>query len=139
MLLKITVGLVCLAAVLTGLYIPLPVTAQQEVVLTMASWRPDDVEQMNHILARFHEAYPTITIKFIPTNPPEYNDVLHSQLESGTAPDLLYLRSYAVSRSLFEEGYLEPLADLGGLQDNFTPEMRAPWATDAGEPYGVPF
>ena len=45
--------------------------ASGEVVeLTMGSWRVDDVEQMNAILAKFSEENPNIKIKFDPTNPP---------------------------------------------------------------------
>ena len=111
----------------------------QEVALTMGSWRTEDVQQMNRILSRFHAQHPAITIKFDPTVATEYNAVLRAQLEMGTAPDLFYLRSYATSRQLFDKGYLEPLNDLPGLQDNFTPAMLAPWATDDGLAYGVPF
>ncbi len=118
---------------------PKPTEPPKAVVLTMGSWRTDDVEQMNRILARFHARYPNITIKFTPTNAPDYNAVLEAQLKGGTAPDLFYLRSYAVSRKLYEQGYLEPLDTLAGLKENFTPAMRAPWATDDGKPYGVPF
>lgn len=116
-----------------------PTSPSKDVVLTMGSWRPDDVEQMNRILAAFHDQYPNITVEFTSINPPEYNEVLETQLKGGTAPDLFYLRSYAVSRGLFEQGFLEPLGDLPGLNENFSPEMRAPWATDDGQPYGVPF
>ena len=116
-----------------------PTELPREVVLTMGSWRPDDVEQMNHILARFHEEYPNITVRHDPTNPPEYNAVLETQLEAGTAPDLFYLRSYSTSRMQYEQGYLEPLGDLPGLNENFDPAMLAAWATDDGVPYGVPF
>jgi len=115
------------------------VMAQDVVELTMGSWRVDDVAQMQVILDKFSEAHPNIKITFDPTNPPDYNATLRTQLEGGTAPDLFYLRSYATSRQLFEEGYLEPLSDLPGLMENFTPEARAPWATDDGVPYGVPF
>lgn len=111
----------------------------KQVVLTMGSWRTDDVEQMNRILARFNQKFPNITIKYAPTNPTEYNAVLAAQLKAGNAPDLFYLRSYAVSRGLYEQGYLEPLDSLPGLKENFDPAMRAPWATDDGKPYGVPF
>lgn len=52
---------------------------------------------------------------------------------------MFYLRSFSTSRQLFEAGYLATLDDLTGLQDNFTPAARAPWATDDGRPYGVPF
>lgn len=118
---------------------PAPTDSPAAVVLTMGSWRPDDVEQMNHILAQFHEQYPNITIQFEPTNAPEYNAVLEAQLRDGTAPDLFYLRSYAVSRSLYEQGYLESLDNQATLQENFTPDMLVPWSTDDGKPYGVPF
>ena len=116
-----------------------PPIPPKEVVLTMGSWRPDDVEQMNNILAAFHEQHPSITVQFIPTDPPEYNAVLEAQLSGKSAPDLFYLRSYAVSRSLFEQEYLEPLSDLPGLKENFDSAMLAPWSTDDGSPYGVPF
>ncbi len=116
-----------------------PALAQEEVTLTMGSWRVDDVAQMEQILAAFHEAHPNITIQFDPTNPPDYNATLRTQLEGGTGPDLFYLRSYTTSRQLFEEGFLEPLGDLPGLMENFTEAARAPWATDDGLPYGVPF
>jgi raffinose/stachyose/melibiose transport system substrate-binding protein len=117
-----------------------PAVAQQKAItLTMGSWRPDDVEQMNRILAKFHEKYPTISVTFSATNPPDYNAVLAAQLQGGSAPDLFYLRSYATSRQLFEQGYLEPLDTLPGLKENFSPAMLAPWATDDGKPYGVPF
>ena len=107
---------------------PTPTEQPAEVVLTMGSWRADDVEQMNHILARFHVRYPNITVKFDPIPASQYDAALEAQLEGGTAPDLFYLRSYAVSQSLFEGGYLEPLDDLPGLQESFSPDMLAPWA-----------
>jgi raffinose/stachyose/melibiose transport system substrate-binding protein len=112
--------------------------AGEAVELTMGSWRTDDVAQMETILAAFHTAYPNITVKFDPTNPPDYNATLRTQLEGGTGPDLMYLRSFATSRQLFDEGFLEPLAGLPGLDENFTKEAQGPWATDDGAPYGLP-
>lgn len=133
--------LVIVALALTSLLaLSVGALAQDELItLTMGSWRVDDVAQMQVILDAFHAQYPNIRIIFDPTNPPDYNATLRTQLEGGTAPDLFYLRSYATSRQLFEEGFLEPLGDLPGLMENFTPEARAPWATDDGLPYGVPF
>ena len=98
----------------------------EAVELTMGSWRTDDVEQMNTILAKFHEENPNITVKFDPTNPPDYNATLRTQLEGGTGPDLFYLRSFATSRQLFDEGFLEPLADLPGLEENYTRRIARP-------------
>jgi raffinose/stachyose/melibiose transport system substrate-binding protein len=118
---------------------PTPTEQPKAVVLTMGSWRTDDVEQMNHILAAFHKRYPGITVKFDPVPATQYDEALEAQLAGGTAPDLFYLRSFAVSQGLFEQGYLASLADLPGLKERFAPDMRAPWATDDGDPYGVPF
>ena len=111
----------------------------EKVSLVMGSWRTDDVKQMEAIIAKFNETYPDIEIKFDPTNPPDYNATLRTQLEGGTGPDLLYLRSYATSRQLFADGFLESIADLPGLKESFTDAARLPWATDDGASYGVPF
>ena len=105
----------------------------------MGAWRTDDVEQMVRILGKFHERYPDISVKYDPTSAPEYNAALQAQLTDNTGPDLFYLRSFATSRQLFEQGYLEPLDTLPGLKENFAPAMRAPWATDDGRLYGVPY
>lgn len=115
-----------------------PAAEGEAVTLTMGSWRVDDVEQMNTIFDAFNEAYPNITIEFDPTNPPEYNAALRTQLEAGTAPDLFYLRSFATSRQLFEEGFVEPLDDLPGLTENFSEDALGAWSTEDGQPYGVP-
>lgn len=114
-------------------------TPTKIITITMGSWRTDDVEQMNRILARFHELHPNIVVSYQATQAQDYDRVLRTQLENGTAPDIFYLRSYSVSRQLYEAGYLAPLADLPGLKENFAPEMLAPWSTDDGIPYGVPF
>jgi raffinose/stachyose/melibiose transport system substrate-binding protein len=117
----------------------LAATPVREVVLTLGSWRPEDVEQMTQILAKFHAEYPSITIKFDPTSAPDYDAALDAQLKAGTGPDLMYLRSFSVSRNLFNQGFLEPLNDISGVKDHFQSAMLAPWATDDGVVYGVPF
>jgi raffinose/stachyose/melibiose transport system substrate-binding protein len=116
-----------------------PAPAGEAVSLTMGSWRVDDVAQLEAIIAEFNKTHPNITIKFDPTNPPDFNATLRTQLEGGTGPDLFYLRSFATSRQLFEEGFIEPLADLPGLKENFTEASMVPWSAADGTPYGVPF
>ena len=85
----------------------------EEVTLTMGSWRSDDVEQMETLLAAFHEEHPNITVSFEPTIPTEYDAALRTGLETGNAPDLFYVRSYASGRALYDEGFISPLTDLG--------------------------
>lgn len=112
---------------------------ERTVTLVMGSWRTDDVEQMNRILAKFHESHPNITIQYDPTIATEYDAALLAQLEAGTGPDLFYLRSYAISRTLYDKGYLLSLDTVPGLKENFSSQMRAPWATNEGISYGMPY
>jgi len=136
---KIVVLSLLLALVLLGSYAPRSTSAQDDVTLTMGSWRVDDVTQMEAVLAAFHEAYPNITIQFDPTNPPDYNATLQSQFETGTAPDLMYVRSFATGRGLFDQGFIADITDLPGLKENFTADSMAAWTTEDGKTYAVPF
>ena len=110
-----------------------------KVTLTMGSWRVDDVEQVNKLLAAFTKKNPNIVIKFNPTNPPDYNAVLRTQLTGGTGPDLMYLRSFKVAQDLFSDGFLAPITVLKGLKENYTVGSLSPWTTDKGVTFGVPF
>lgn len=113
--------------------------AKEEVTLTLGSWRTDDVEQMNNLLAAYKDVAPHVTIEFQPTNPPDYNATLRLQLDSGTGPDLMYARSYATGIELFEAGYFADCSDIPGLKDNFTASNLAPWQTEDGKMFAVPF
>lgn len=112
--------------------------AAEKVTLTLGSWRVDDVAAWTVITEEFNKEFPNITVKFDPTNPPDYNATLRTQLETGTGPDLFFVRSFATGRELFDAGYIATLKDLPGITNNFTEASRAPWATETGEPYAVP-
>lgn len=108
----------------------------QDTTLTMGSWRADDVEQMNALFDVYKEAT-GVQIDFQPTNPTDYNATLRLQLESGTAPDLMYVRSYATGADLYDNGYLAKINDLPGLADAITEQNLAPWTTN-GDTFAVP-
>jgi len=110
----------------------------RQIILTLGSWRKDDVEQINYILNKFNEKYPHIVIKFDPTSPSEYNDVIETQLKSDTAPDMFYLRSFSHSRKFFNKGYLATLNTLPGIKKSFPSHMLDAWSTNDGDIYGVP-
>jgi raffinose/stachyose/melibiose transport system substrate-binding protein len=111
----------------------------ETVELTLGSWRADDVEQMNALLAEYKTVAPNVNITFQPTNPPDYNATLRVQLEGGTGPDLMYARSYAAGEELFNDGYFADVTDIPGLMDNFTPTNLSPWQTADGKMFAVPF
>lgn len=110
----------------------------ETVELTMGSWRTDDVEQMNALLAEYKKVAPNVTITFQPTNPSDYNSTLRTQLEGGIGPDLMYARSYATGIELFEAGYFADCTGFAGM-DNFSATAKAPWQTPDGKMFAVPF
>lgn len=130
--------LVVLAALVIAMA-PSALLAQEQVNLVMGSWRVDDVVQMEALIDAFEEQHPNITITFDPTNPPDYNATLQTQFETGTAPDLMYLRSFATGRALYDAGYLADISDLPGLSDAFSDQSLSVWRTEDGVQYGVPF
>ena len=111
----------------------------EEIELTMASWRADDVAQVTALLAQYKELVPNVNITFLPINPPDYNSTLRLQLDSGTGPDLYYSRSYAPGEELFNAGFSADCSDIAGLMENFTAESLAPWQTADGTMFAVPF
>ena len=106
--------------------------AAQSGSLTIESWRNDDLTiWRDTIIPAFNEKYPDIQVTFAPSAPAEYNAVLASKLEAGTAGDLITCRPFDNSLALFQEGHLASLNDLAGL-DNFSDVAKSAWITDDG-------
>lgn len=104
----------------------------QEVTLTIESWRNDDLSiWQDKIIPAFEADNPGIKVKFTPSAPAEYNAVLNSKLEAGSAGDLITCRPFDASLSLYEKGQLAPLQDLEGM-DNFSDVAKSGWSTDDG-------
>ena len=112
--------------------------ATENVTLTLGNWRPDDVKQMQVILDEFHKDYPNITVKFDPTNPPDYDAAVRTQMEAGTGDDLYYLRSKGsgASHKLYDEGHFLAIDGLPGL-DNIIPAAVDNWTANDGKVFGV--
>ncbi len=107
--------------------------AQDKVTLTIESWRNDDLNiWTDKIIPAFEAANPNIHVVFAPTAPTEYNAVLNTKLEGGTAGDLITCRPFDVSLGLFQKGYLASLTDLKGMS-NFGDVAKSAWITDDGK------
>lgn len=106
--------------------------AAQDVTLTIESWRNDDLQIWQEtIIPAFEKANPGIRINFAPTAPAEYNAVLNSKLEAGSAGDLITCRPFDASLELFKKGQLADLTDLEAMA-NFTDVAKSAWQTDDG-------
>lgn len=121
-----------LAALFVTLFFAAPFAAAQSGELTIESWRNDDLAiWRDTIIPAFNEQYPDISVTFAPSAPAEYNAILASKLEAGTAGDLITCRPFDNSLDLFEQGHLASLNDLSGL-DNFSDVAKSAWITDDG-------
>ncbi|WP_424933456.1 ABC transporter substrate-binding protein [Amaricoccus macauensis] len=104
----------------------------QDVTLTIESWRNDDLTLwQDEIIPAFEAQYPDIKLQFTPSAPAEYNAVLNSKLDAGSAGDLITCRPFDASLALFEAGHLTDLSDLDAMS-NFSDVAKSAWQTDDG-------
>jgi raffinose/stachyose/melibiose transport system substrate-binding protein len=104
----------------------------QGEALIIESWRNDDLTiWQDTIIPAFNAQYPDIEVVFAPSPPADYNALLNSKLEAGTAGDLITCRPFDASLELFNKGYLASLNDLPGLE-NFSDVAKSAWITDDG-------
>lgn len=107
--------------------------AGEKVTLTIESWRNDDLTIWSDtIIPAFEKKYPNIHVVFSPAPPAEYNGVLNTKLEGGTAGDLITCRPFDASLALFQKGYLADLTSLSGME-NFSDVAKSAWITDDGK------
>jgi raffinose/stachyose/melibiose transport system substrate-binding protein len=103
-----------------------------DVTLTIESWRNDDLGiWQEKIIPAFEAKHPGIKLKFTPSAPPEYNAVLNSKLDAGSAGDLITCRPFDASLSLYNKGHLVAVQDLEAMK-NFNAIAKAGWSTDDG-------
>jgi raffinose/stachyose/melibiose transport system substrate-binding protein len=106
--------------------------AAEQVTITIESWRNDDLAIWeDQIIPAFEAKNPNIHVVFAPSAPAEYNGVLNTKLEGGTAGDLITCRPFDASLSLYDKGYLASLNDLPGME-NFGDVAKSAWITDDG-------
>ncbi len=107
-------------------------TMAQDAELTIESWRNDDLTiWQEKLIPAFEAKHPGIKVTFAPSAPTEYNAVLNSKLDAGTAGDLITCRPFDASLSLYEKGHLTDLKDLENMS-NFSDVAKAAWSTDDG-------
>jgi raffinose/stachyose/melibiose transport system substrate-binding protein len=104
--------------------------AAQDVTLTIESWRNDDLTiWQNEIIPAFEAAHPGIKLNFTPSAPAEYNAVLNSKLDAGSAGDIITCRPFDASLALFDAGHLADIRDIEGMA-SFSPVAKSGWSTD---------
>ncbi|MGH1482216.1 MAG: ABC transporter substrate-binding protein [Geminicoccales bacterium] len=104
----------------------------EDTTLTIESWRNDDLRLWQEkIIPAFEAANPGIKVNFTPSAPAEYNAVLNSKLEAGSAGDLITCRPFDASLAIYEDGHLADLSDLDAMA-SFSDVAKSAWQTDDG-------
>lgn len=104
----------------------------QDVTLTVESWRNDDLTLWQEkIIPAFEAEHPGIKVNFTPSAPTEYNAVLNSKLDAGSAGDIITCRPFDASLALFEAGHLADLDDMAAM-NNFSDVAKSAWQSDDG-------
>ncbi len=102
----------------------------QDVTISIESWRNDDLTiWQDSIIPAFEATHPGIKVNFTPSAPAEYNAVLNSKLDAGSAGDLITCRPFDGSLALYDKGQLADLTNIEGMA-NFSAVARSGWSTD---------
>ena len=121
-----------LGAALVGTALSASGAVAQDVTLTIESWRNDDLSiWQDTIIPAFQAENPGIEVRFTPSAPAEYNAVLNSKLDAGSAGDLITCRPFDASLALYDAGHLADLSDQPAM-DNFPDVAKSAWQTDDG-------
>ncbi|MEC7963216.1 MAG: ABC transporter substrate-binding protein [Pseudomonadota bacterium] len=119
-------------ALLSGTALAASGALAADVTLNIESWRTDDLTLwQDKIIPAFEAANPGIKLNFNPTAPAEYNAVLNSKLEAGSAGDLITCRPFDASLALYDAGHLADLGDVDGMS-NFSDVAKSAWQSDDG-------
>ena len=121
--------LVLMCTVMVTLLSMVAANAQDKVELVMGSWRTEDVEAWDKILAIFEAANPNIDVKFEPTLNTEYDSVMTNAVAAGTGPDLITCRPFDRALLLYQAGGLADIKDIEGLS-YFSDVAKSAWSTD---------
>ena len=104
----------------------------QDVTLTIESWRNDDITiWQDTLIPAFESTNPGIKVVFSPSAPADYNAVLNSKLDAGSAGDLITCRPFDASLELYNKGQLANLTSLASMA-NFSDVAKSAWQTDDG-------
>lgn len=102
----------------------------EDVTISIESWRNDDLAiWQEKIIPAFEAQNPGIKVLFTPSAPAEYNAVLNSKLDAGSAGDMITCRPFDASLELYNKGQLADLTSLAAMA-NFSPVAKSAWQTD---------
>ncbi len=129
---------ICAVSVSAGIIGWQATASAENVKLIFGSWRNDDIEMMGRVLDVYNKAHQGVVVDFQPTADTEYDAQLISGLQTGTGPDIIYLRSFSSGKTVYDGGFLHVLNDDVANLSSFPSAATKAWSTEDGKIYGVP-
>lgn len=112
----------------------------QKTTINFWTWRPEDVETYDRLIAVFNKTNPDIKIVQTAHKSTDYNTILSAALSGGSGPDVFQSRAYGGLETFAQSGFLEPLEswvpELKGFNKG---PLRGATSIKDGKVYGVPF
>ena len=111
----------------------------EKAVLEFWTWRTEDVEFYDKVIAAFQKKHPNITVKQTALKNTEYNTILTASLQGGGGPDVFMGRAYGGLQVLANSGYLMALDNIiPELKDYSEPAKQGARSITDGKIYGLP-
>jgi ABC-type glycerol-3-phosphate transport system substrate-binding protein len=101
---------------------------------------PGEGEIADRYFEKFSELYPEFDYEYVDIGGEDLKQQLRLAVESGTAPDLLYINSGTMYQDFQKAGALGDLTDIikrNNLMERINPDYIKPYTTD-GKPYAFP-
>lgn len=112
----------------------------KKTVINFWTWRPEDVDAYEKLLADFEKQNPDIDVVQTAHKSTEYNTILSAALSGGSGPDIFQSRAYGGLETFAQSGYMEALDTIVPELKNFSEGARLGAASVSdGKMYGVPF
>ena len=112
----------------------------QKTTINFWTWRPEDVETYDKLIAIFEKANPGVKIVQSAHKSTDYNTILSAALSGGSGPDVFQSRAYGGLETFAQSGFLEPVEKWVPDVKNFDKgPLRGATSIKDGKIYGVPF
>ena len=112
----------------------------QKTTINFWTWRPEDVETYDKLIAVFNKTNPDIKIVQTAHKSTDYNTILSAALSGGSGPDVFQSRAYGGLETFAQSGFLEPLEKwVPELKDFNKTALKGATSIKDGKIYGVPF
>lgn len=114
--------------------------ALAQTVVTVWSWRVEDVPAYEKMFAAFEKKNPDIDVRFVTYQDSQYETILTTALKAKKGPDIAQLKPYGELQPLVEAKLLLPLDDRVPELKNFYPvALEGARGRSDGKLYGVPY